>query len=605
MTPSETPETRKADSAAEYSRRLELHRTERARARKQDLVYSALRFAIFILIVLALIYTFSSESVPPWIALVPTGVLLVLVIFHGRCRRRMEQAERREAYYERGLARLKGEWAGRGESGASYAPEGHLYAEDLDLFGHGSLFELICAAGTGVGRQRLAEWLSRTADKPEAEARQEAVRELAGRLDLREDLALRGLELDAGLEPEALKAWATSPHPLANPALRIAACVIALLTAAAVAAWLFTDAGLFPFTALILVQLVFMWRLREPVTQVVRAASDAAAELRVLARLLERLEAESFDDRKLRDLKRAIEVEGLPPSRQVAKLVRRVDLLDQFTHNQLLMILALAFLGVPQAAMAIEGWRARVGPSIAGWLSAVGDFESLASLARFAYENPDATYPEIVDGETRFEAEGMAHPLLPAETRISNDLKLGEGLQLLLVSGSNMSGKSTLLRTVGVNVVLALAGAPVCAKRMKLSPLRLGASIRVQDSLLQGNSRFYAEISRIRGVVGAAAESPPLLFLMDEIFGGTNSSDRRVGAAAVIRTLIERGAIGLVTTHDLALSSIAEELGERAANVHFEDDFRDDKIYFDYRLKPGLLERGNALALMRSIGLEV
>lgn len=605
MTRNEAPETTKADPAAEYARRLELHREEQARARRLDVGYSAARFAVFVLIVLAVIFAFSSEAAPLWTALIPTVVFVALIILHGRCRQAMERAARRVSYYERGLARLKGEWAGRGEPGTGYAPKDHLYAEDLDLFGHGSLFEMVCAAGTGVGRQRLAEWFGATAGREEAGARQEAVREMAGLLDLREELALRGLELDAGLEPDLLREWATSPHPLANPALRIGAAVISGLTAVAIGAWLLTDVGLFPFTVLILVQIVFMWRLRGRVTEVVKAAGDAAAELRVLARLLERLEEETFEDRKLKELKQAIEVEGLPPSRQVAKLVRRVDVLDQLTHNQLLMILALAFLGVPQAAMAIEAWRARVGPSIPGWLSAVGDFEALASLARFAYENPGYTFPEIVEGEAVFEAEGLAHPLLPAETRVSNDLSLGRERRLLLVSGSNMSGKSTLLRTVGVNAVLGLAGAPVCAKRLKVSPLRIGASIRVQDSLLQGNSRFYAEISRVRGIVGAAAESGPLLFLMDEIFGGTNSHDRQVGAAAVIRTLIERGAIGLVTTHDLALSSIGEEMGGKAENVHFEDDFREGKIYFDYRLKPGLLERGNALALMRSIGLEV
>jgi hypothetical protein len=593
------------DPKAEYERRLSVDERELVRGKRRDVGYSLARFFVFLIAVVVSVFAFSQPSLSLWLILPPSVVFVALLGLHAQCRRKLEQSRRRAAYYQTSLARLRDEWAGRGEQGTHYAPEGHLYAEDLDLFGRGSLFELICGAGTAVGRHRLAKWLMAGAGRNEILARQEAVQELSLRLDLREDLALRGVELDATLAPDALRQWADSPAPLANVRVRLLAGAISGLTGLAIAGWYLAGTGLAPFTFLILAQLLVMWRVREPVSAVVRAASDAAAELRVLARLLERLEAEDFDDEMLKRLKREIEFEGLPPSKQVAKLVRRVDLLDQLTHNQLLMIVGLVFLGVPQTAMAIEAWRARVGPSINAWLSAVADFEALASLARFAYENPGYAFPEVVEGGARFESEGMAHPMLPAATRVSNDVELGLEKRLLLVSGSNMSGKSTLLRAVGVNAVLALSGAPVCARRMRISPLRIGASIRVQDSLLRGNSRFYAEISKIRGIVGEAGEALPLLFLMDEIFGGTNSNDRRIGAAAVIRTLIEHGAVGLVTTHDLALSAIAEEPALKAVNVHFEDDYRDGKIFFDYHLKPGMLERGNALALMRSIGLEV
>ncbi len=592
------------DPKAEYQRRLKRHEREVAHGRRLDVAYSVARLIIFLVAVVSGVLAFSQAAIPLWVVLPPMLVFLALLGFHARSRRALEQSRRRETYYQTSLARLQDDWAGRGEQG-KYAPDDHLYAEDLDLFGRGSLFEMICAAGTAVGRQRLAEWLTSGAGSSVMRSRQEAVQELSLRLNLREDLALRGLELDATLAPEALRQWAQSPAPLANRLLRVGAACLSFMTALAIAGFYFAGTGLAPFTLLILAQLILMWRVRDQVSAVVRASSDAATELRVLSRLLERLETESFENEMLRRLKREIEVEGLPPSRQVAILVRRVDMLDQLTHNQLLMIVGLVFLGVPQTAMAIEAWRARVGPSINAWLSAVADFEALASLGRFAFENPDYAFPEIVEGEALFESEGMAHPMLPAALRVSNDVELGIERRLLLVSGSNMSGKSTLLRTVGVNAVLALSGAPVCARGMRISPLRLGASIRVQDSLLRGNSRFYAEISKIRGIVGEAGWEPPLLFLMDEIFGGTNSNDRQVGASAVIRTLVKRGAIGLVTTHDLALSAIADEPALKAVNVHFEDDFRDGKIYFDYHLKPGLLERGNALALMRSIGLEV
>jgi hypothetical protein len=590
---------------AEYRRRLETHRARRDRARREDLIYSGTRLGVFVAGLTLALLVVSSDSVPVWTLGAPALVFAALIVLHTRCRRRMEQAGRRATYYEESLARLGGEWDRVRGHARDWTPEGHLYADDLDLFGDGSLFRLICAAGTGVGRRRLAEWLAATADRETVLLRQAAVRELTPQLDLREDLALTALDVDPSLDPDALRKWAEAPNVLGRSGPRFAAAGLSVATGIALALWAAGISGAGPFALTMLAQIAFSWRLRDAVTAVLGPAGEAAAELRVLGRLLARLERESFECEGLRRLREEIEVEGHPPSYQVARLARRVDWVDQLRHNQLLYPVSLIFMGVIQGAMAIEAWRAHVGPSIGRWLDAVGDFEALASLARFAGEHPDYPFPEVLEGAARFEGVGIGHPLLPAANRVRNDVTLGEDRRLMLVSGSNMSGKSTLLRTVGVNAVLALAGAPVCAKSLRISPLTLGASIRVQDSLLEGSSRFYAEISRIKAIVSRASGTPPLLFLLDEIFGGTNSQDRRIGAAAVIRTLVERGAVGLVTTHDLALASIAEELGPRAANVHFEDDFRDGKIHFDYRLRPGLLTRGNALALMRSIGLEV
>jgi DNA mismatch repair ATPase MutS len=235
----------------------------------------------------------------------------------------------------------------------------------------------------------------------------------------------------------------------------------------------------------------------------------------------------------------------------------------------------------------------------------VGEFEALGSLASYAYEHPQDPFPELVEDGACFEGEGLGHPLIPEARSVRTDLRLSGDLCVLIVSGSNMSGKSTLLRTLGTNTVLALAGAPVRARRLRLAPLQLGASIRVQDSLQAGASRFYAEITRLRQIVRLTEGALPVLYLLDEILHGTNSHDRRIGAEGVVRGLIERGAIGLITTHDLALARIAENLAPRAANVHFEDHLEGGRMTFDYRLRPGTVERSNALELMRSIGLEV
>jgi DNA mismatch repair ATPase MutS len=258
-----------------------------------------------------------------------------------------------------------------------------------------------------------------------------------------------------------------------------------------------------------------------------------------------------------------------------------------------------------QLAFALEGWRLATGRAIRGWLEAVAEFEALCALATYAFENPADPFPELVEEGPVFDGEGLGHPLLPVERFVRNDVRLNGEVGVFVVSGSNMSGKSTLLRTVGVNAVLAQAGAPVRAARLRISPLTVGATLRVQDSLQAGRSRFFAEVLRVRQLLELARGPRPLLFLLDELFHGTNSHDRRVGAEAVVRTLAEAGAIGLITTHDLALTHIADELAPRAVNVHFEDQFVDGAVTFDYRMRPGIVQHSNALALMRSVGIEV
>jgi DNA mismatch repair ATPase MutS len=263
----------------------------------------------------------------------------------------------------------------------------------------------------------------------------------------------------------------------------------------------------------------------------------------------------------------------------------------------------------PHVALAVDRWRRRHGKDIRVWIDSIAESEALGSLAAYRYEHAEDPFPEIVSpdaGATAaiFDGVQLGHPLLPRASMVRNDVHLAGGTRLLVVSGSNRSGKSTLLRTVGINAVLALAGAPVRARSLRLSPLAIGATLRIQDSLLEGRSRFYAEITRIRALSEISSGAVPLLFLLDELFHGTNSHDRVVGAEGVLRSLLERGSIGLITTHDLALTAIADGLTS-AVNVHFEDWFEDNSIRFDYRMKPGPVTRSNALALMRSVGLDV
>jgi DNA mismatch repair ATPase MutS len=322
--------------------------------------------------------------------------------------------------------------------------------------------------------------------------------------------------------------------------------------------------------------------------------------------VLERLERERFQSPRLAELGDSLISDGAPPSQRIARLARILENLDS-RDNVFVRLAGVFLLWTPHWALAVEEWRRHSGAAVRSWLTAVGEIEALCSLASYAYENPGDPYPELMAGPPALEAADIGHPLIPVDRLVRNDVCLGgtAGPRVLVVSGSNMSGKSTLLRTLGVNCVLAQAGAPVRARQFRISPLSVGASIRVIDSLQEGVSRFYAEILRLRQILDLTQNPRPVLFLIDEVLHGTNSHDRRIGAEALVRGLVERGSIGLITTHDLALADITGKLGERAANVHFEDQIENGQIHFDYRMRPGVVRKSNAIELMRQVGLEI
>jgi DNA mismatch repair ATPase MutS len=345
-----------------------------------------------------------------------------------------------------------------------------------------------------------------------------------------------------------------------------------------------------------------VWRRR--VAASLGSAARPRQELLLLAELLRLLETERFSSPALLALASRLSRSGAPASHRVRQLARLVEW-NESRRNVLFAPFAALLVLASQLAFAIERWRRDVGADIASWLAAVGEFEALCSLASFAYEHPDDPFPTVVPEGPLLEAIGIGHPLLAEQRCVRNDVRLGAELRFLLISGSNMSGKSTLLRSVGVNVVLALAGATVRAHELRLSVMKVGASLRVVDSLQDGTSQFYAEITRLKQIAELTAQGTALLFLLDEILHGTNSHDRRIGAAGVIKSLVQRGGLGLVTTHDLALADIADELGPLADNVHFEDQLDGGRMVFDYRLRPGVVEKSNALDLMRGLGLDV
>jgi hypothetical protein len=598
---------RPTDPKAEYLRRRDSRRAEADRLSAQHRAIADARLGVSAIALAIAGMAFGLEWLSGWWLIVPTVIFAGLVLAYDTVGRRHRRAERRVAFYEAGLDRMEDRWAGRGDSGDRFLKPDHPFDADLDLFGTGSLFERLCTARTGAGKATLASWLLRPASIDEVGARHGAISELRDRLDLREEIALLGDEIERGLHPAALISWGEAPPALRSPVIKVLARLLTVLNLVALTIWIL-GYGAVPILATVSATLLVNRFARRDLSRVIGAIDERTDELRLLESLLERLEQEPFRSPRLLALRESSGSGSEPPSRRIARLARLVMLLD-FQRNQLFAPIAFLTLWTVHLGLAIERWRGRSGRSIEGWLDAVGQFEALCALASYAFECPEDPFPELVpeaDGPV-LETVAIGHPLIPRGQVVCNDVTLGGplGPRVLLVSGSNMSGKSTMLRSVGVNVVLALAGAPVRAESLRLSPLQVGATLRVQDSLQAGRSRFYAEITRLRTLVDLAASTPPLLFLLDEILHGTNSHDRRSGAEGVVKGLLDRGSIGLVTTHDLALAEIVTNLGHPAANVHFEDHLEDGEIRFDYVMRPGVVQKSNALALMRAVGLEV
>jgi hypothetical protein len=359
-----------------------------------------------------------------------------------------------------------------------------------------------------------------------------------------------------------------------------------------------------PFLLVLLIEAAVAYSVRGALSEAIYGTETAFHDLKLFTALLVRIERNRFNAAPLQELVRRLTSHTLPASETIARLARVIDCADA-RNNPILRLLDVPLLYSLHVALAAERWRRTHGKVIRQWVEALGEFEALSSLAAYSYEHPADPFPELIEGPASFTAVALGHPLIAAAKCVRNSVTLAGETRMLLVSGSNMSGKSTLLRTVGINTVLAMAGAPVRAQSLRLTPLQVGASIRVNDSLHEGSSRFYAEITRLRAIYALLEQQPPLLFLLDELLQGTNSKDRLIGAEGIVRAFVAAGAIGLVSTHDLALTGIGGLPPGTLRNVHFQDDLSDGQMRFDFTLREGVVTKSNGIELMRAIGLKV
>lgn len=630
---------------AEYRRRLLVQEERESKLKAQQLWLGALRLGTVVVFLLVAWFTVFLKEGPRWTVFVPMVLFVALGVWMGRVSGRLSTARRAAELYRLGIARIEDRWVGLqeraipGDLSASVRArlQASLYANDLDIVGRGGIFDLLCRARTRMGEELLLTWLLEPAPVAEIPERQAAVEELRGRLDFRERMGVAGETAEAGVRAEALLEWAEAEDVLTERWMPWLAGVLAVVAVAlaAVTIWLMGGGVLAGITtpkatAALAAVLAVEWAVRRPFQRKIEAVLDATdralKNMKLLATLLKVMEAETFTSQRLQAVGRKLRSHEVAGSVAIGKLARLGEWRDSL-DNMMVRGLNLPVMYSVQLAWAAQRWRRRHGAAVRLWLEAVAEMEALLSLAAFAYEHPEDVFPEVVAAEdggqnAMVEAEAIGHPLIAAAKCVRNSLRIGGQTRVLLITGSNMSGKSTLMRTLGVNTVLAMCGATVRARRLRLTPVRMGASLLVNDSLQEGHSRFYAEIEKL-GRICACAESRAescadgeakdigcgsgsgVMFLLDELLQGTNSKDRLVGAEGVVRALVAAGAIGMVTTHDLALAEMEGLPPGSMRRMHFQDQIVDGQMRFDFTLREGVATRSNGVELMRLIGLRV
>lgn len=577
------------------------------------------------LVALVMAIAFAHLDPVAWNGVVVLVLLFgALVVWHARIHAALERKQAAVRFHEHALARMSGGWRKFASLGERWAVETHPYAGDLDVFGRASLFQLLDVTSTRFGEEILATWLSgedaerdRDAETffASVEARQAAVKDLAPRLSLREELAVVGSLLDdTKPDPRPFVMWVAQGQSEASrlpKALYVVAVVLPLVSIATAAlAWsgvLPRGAFLLPFAVSIAVLMGLGGRLQP----ILEAASSKESALSRYSGMLALLENEAFEAPLLSALQKRLAESGVSATREMASLSRIVGFLDARNNEVFRFFIGPILMWDVWCALALDAWRHRTAKAAFGWFRALAELEALASLAAFSFERPDHVFPEFTS-EATFEATQLGHPLIDAGKRVSNDVGLVGPAHALVVTGSNMSGKSTLLRAIGINAVLANTGAPVCATSLRIGYLRVATSMRVSDSLEEGTSRFYAELKKLKLVLDLARQADraegkrgTVLFLLDEILHGTNTRERLIGARAILKDLLQKRAMGAVSTHDLGLGDLEAELPGQVKNIHFEEQVEGEVMTFDYRLRQGVVQSSNALRLMKIVGLDV
>ncbi len=618
-----TPESKYQRRVEAYSKKFDLYagRSNTAGNYKLLVFFAGAALAVVLYIMRQYILMFA-------VLALFAAVFVYLSIIHNRIIMNKNYAEAMQQINNMCLKRAKGLWTAFSDTGEEFEDPGHSYTHDLDLFGKGSLFQMINMTTTFSGRQKLADMFLQPLDKTaDIAMRQEAVKELARKLTFRhrmysnvlmsnKNIILTDAEIqdkkhtrsliDIIGKPDDVFAWAKDVNSLYSApgfkllitALPIATLLLTVLTVLGIVPFYLPVAGF----VIQFLMLGYKINYRNKSFELVEKYSNS---LKVYSSVLKQFEAESFESRYIVDLREQLKgASQVPAWKQIKKLSKLWELIAN-RYNFLYIVVNTITLWDFHCLVALEKWKMSSGRYVEKWFDIIGEVEALSSLAVMCHDNPDFIMPRVSEElKGGIVAEQLGHPLL-TKGRKCNDISIDQGQPILLITGSNMSGKSTFLRTVGLSLILAYIGLPVCAKAFSCPVMKVYACMRTSDNLGQSVSSFYAELLRVKLIVEAVDREERVFFLLDEIFKGTNSADRHTGARMLISQLDKKGAWGMVSTHDLELADMERESGRRIRNYHFKEYYRDNSIYFDYQLREGVSDTRNAIFLMKMAGVKV
>ena len=588
-----------------YTERLSLTEGQLQQVKKQIFRISMLRLALFIAGIAGLYFFFNQTTLLITCICLTFLPLFILVKIHNRFFIRKEWLETQARIIQEELQALSGDYSSF-EDGKEYVNPEHPYSFDLDIFGRRSLFQSINRTCTFFGKNRLAKWLqNHLHEKTSIEKRQEMIREISEHTLFREQFRVAGLvHHGQSSDGEKIQAWSQSPAqylhagwvkafiwgvPVINSLL-----LITSLAGWTSFSWLGLSFGIF---------LVLSFGIIKRATYIQETYGKQLKSLNGYARLIAQAKAENWKSAGMQELMERFNLNGQSPIQALQQLSKELDRLDLRNNQFLYVLLEGSIFFQLQEIVRIERWKVRYGQYISEWLETVGELDALCSLGTFAYNHPQYTYPELTEKPFCFLATQMGHPLMPVSQCVKNDATIPSRPFFLIITGANMAGKSTYLRTIGVNYLLACIGAPVCCERLKLYPNQLITSLRTSDSLSDNESYFFAELKRLKRIIDLLNQGQQLFIILDEILKGTNSMDKQKGSFDLIRQFMQLKANGIIATHDLLLGSLIKQFPEEIRNYCFEADIKENELTFSYKLREGVAQNMNACFLMKKMGI--
>ncbi|NLZ47391.1 MAG: DNA repair protein [Clostridiales bacterium] len=592
-----------------YVKTKEQYEKLSANLKKNISQISYLRLATFVVGVFVSIYTYAinQKLISAVVTIIWIGLFIYLVKLHEKAIQKKGFADALVKINERGIDRIEGNWNKFKDNGEEFAKEEHPYSGDLDIVGHNSLFQWISSCATYLGRLKLKDYLLKPLEsKSEIKQRQEAVKELANKIEIRQKVNAEGMLISSeSSNPEELIKWAETTQvtggslieKLITNVLTLAFFTIAFLA-------IFTETVTYKaFLAVMVINLIVLYLGGKKGSSILDTIHEYRTGIRTYENIIKAIEEEKFSSQALKDIKKHLyTAENKKASELIAELNNISNLISD-RRNMGYILINIAFMWDFRCLAMLNNWKAKYGKYLRQWLELIGEFEALSSIANIAFENEGWCFPDINEEGFILKAENLGHPLL-GKRRVCNDVTIKDKGSVLLITGSNMSGKSTFLRTVGINLVMSYCGAPVCASKFTASIMNVYTCMRVSDNLEKSISSFYAEILRIKMIVNASKANNKIFFLLDEIFKGTNSIDRHLGASMLIKQLSESGASGMVSTHDLELGELENKM-TKISNYHFQEHYENGELRFDYKLRKGISTTRNAMHIIKMAGIEV